>query len=286
MTRKSSGEFYAQLKAEASNPRGDIWWGGTGDPHLQAAEEELTEVYRSERLAELYPWAIAHAEQSKYRSVAIGSAVLGFSYNAEQLAKRNLPAPRCWVDLVKSEYRGEVQMPNPHASGTAYSVLTTMVQLYGDDGGFDYLKRLDVNINGYARNGGAPAVAAARGETLIAITYMHDAVTQIVNRFPLKIVAPCEGTGYAIGAMSLIKGGPNPGPARQWYEFAMTAEAQEIGLKLQRYEYPSNMNAKVPAETPDMRNFKVIEYDFKRFGGSEERKRLLARWDAEVAARR
>ena len=44
MTRKSSGEFYAQLKAEAANPRGDIWWGGTGDPHLQAAEEGLTEA--------------------------------------------------------------------------------------------------------------------------------------------------------------------------------------------------------------------------------------------------
>ena len=33
MTRKSAGETYAQLKAEAANPKGDIWWGGTGDPH-------------------------------------------------------------------------------------------------------------------------------------------------------------------------------------------------------------------------------------------------------------
>jgi hypothetical protein len=39
LTRKSSGETYAQVKAEASNPKGDIWWGGTGDPHLQAAEQ-------------------------------------------------------------------------------------------------------------------------------------------------------------------------------------------------------------------------------------------------------
>lgn len=38
MTRKSAGETYAQLKAESSNPKGDVWWGGTGDPHLQAAE--------------------------------------------------------------------------------------------------------------------------------------------------------------------------------------------------------------------------------------------------------
>src|SRR6188768_4177584 len=47
MTRKSAGEVYAQLRAEASNPRADIWWGGTGDPHLQAAEEALTLEYES-----------------------------------------------------------------------------------------------------------------------------------------------------------------------------------------------------------------------------------------------
>src|SRR3954453_21344492 len=50
MTRKSSGETYAQVKAEAANPRGDIWWGGTGDPHMQAAEEGLTEEYKSPRM--------------------------------------------------------------------------------------------------------------------------------------------------------------------------------------------------------------------------------------------
>ena len=42
MTRKSSGETFAQIKAESANPKGDVWWGGTGDPHLQAAEEGLT----------------------------------------------------------------------------------------------------------------------------------------------------------------------------------------------------------------------------------------------------
>ena len=44
MTRKSSGETFAQIKAESANPKGDVWWGGTGDPHLQAAEEGLTEA--------------------------------------------------------------------------------------------------------------------------------------------------------------------------------------------------------------------------------------------------
>src|SRR5690242_17116146 len=43
MTRQSAGELYARLRAEKDNPRGDVWYGGTGDPHLQAAAEGLTE---------------------------------------------------------------------------------------------------------------------------------------------------------------------------------------------------------------------------------------------------
>ena len=45
MTRKSAGEIYAQVRPRRENPKGDVWWAGTGDPHLQAAEEELTAVY-------------------------------------------------------------------------------------------------------------------------------------------------------------------------------------------------------------------------------------------------
>ena len=65
MTRKSSGETFAQIKAEASNPKGDVWWGGTGDPHLQAAEEGLTQEYRSPRLGELQEWATAQAKAAQ-----------------------------------------------------------------------------------------------------------------------------------------------------------------------------------------------------------------------------
>src|SRR4029453_6787691 len=100
MTRKSSGEFYAQVKAEAANPRGDIWWGGTGDPHLQAAEEGLTEEYKSPKLSDLQPWAVRQAEQSKYRTVGVYAGALGFSYNSEQMKKNRGPEPKCWADLV------------------------------------------------------------------------------------------------------------------------------------------------------------------------------------------
>src|SRR5829696_2111556 len=88
MTRKSSGEFYAQLKAEAANPRGDIWWGGTGDPHLQAAEEGLTLEYESPQNKELQDWAINQWKASNKRTIGAYAGVLGYSYNADFMKKK------------------------------------------------------------------------------------------------------------------------------------------------------------------------------------------------------
>ena len=54
MTRKSSGETFAQVKAESSNPRGDVWWGGTGDPHLAGCRRR---AHRSLHVANARPVA-------------------------------------------------------------------------------------------------------------------------------------------------------------------------------------------------------------------------------------
>ena len=71
VTQKGSGEALAQIAAEKANSRLDIRFDGTGDPHLQAAEQDLTLTYKSARLAELHPWAQRHAEQSAFKTVGI-----------------------------------------------------------------------------------------------------------------------------------------------------------------------------------------------------------------------
>ena len=117
MTLKGSGESFAQIAAEKANPKLDVWFGGTGDPHLQAAEQGLLEEYKSPMLAQLQPWAQKQAEQSKYRTVGMYLGVLGMGYNTELLAKKKLAAPACWKDLIKPEFAGEVQMANPERVG-------------------------------------------------------------------------------------------------------------------------------------------------------------------------
>lgn len=284
MTRKSSGEFYAQIKAEAANPRGDIWWGGTGDPHLQAAEEGLTEPYKSPRMAELQDWAVRQWEASKGRTVGVYAGALGYSYNTPQLAKKGIPEPKCWADLTKPAFKDEVQVANPNSSGTSYTMLATFVQLWGEEKAFDFLKALHRNINQYTKSGAAPARAAATGESLVGITFQHDAVVQKVNGAPVTIVSPCEGTGYEIGSMSIIKGAKNMENAKKWYDWALSPEAQNVGPSAKvSYQVPSNKNASAPPGSPNLSEIKLINYDFAKYGSSAERTRLLKRWDTEVS---
>lgn len=285
MTRRSSGETYAQVRAEAGQPRGDVWWGGTGDPHLQAAQEGLTARYESPMLAELQPWAVQQAEAADFRTVGIYAGALGFGYNTDIVDPNSENAPKCWADLLDEAYREEIQVANPNSSGTAYTLLATLVQLMGEDEAFEYLLALDDNVAQYTSSGSAPIRAAGTGETTIGIVFMHDSVTQAVRGSPIATVAPCEGTGYEIGSMSLIEGGPNPDNAKIWYDWALTPAAQELGQQAESFQVPSNAGAATPEESPNLEDILLIDYDFATYGDSETRAALLSRWDAEIGSR-
>jgi len=284
ITQKGSGEAIAQLKAEAQNPKGDVWFGGTGDPHLQAAEEGLTEVYKSPRLADLHSWAVKQNADSGGKTVGIYMGALGFGFNTELLAKKGAKAPACWADLLKPEFKGEIQIANPNSSGTAYVASATLVQLMGEDKAFDYLKKLHANINAYARSGTGPIKAVARGETGVSISFIHDGVTEALAGFPVKTSTPCEGTGFEIGSMSIIKGARNLANAKKFYDWALTPEAQKLGAEAKQFQVPSNKATPVPPDAPKFSEIKLIDYDQAKYGKSSERKRLIQRWDNDVGS--
>jgi iron(III) transport system substrate-binding protein len=240
MSLKGSGEALAQLIAEKANPKTDVWFGGTGDPHLQAAESDLTIEYRSPTLAQLQPWAQQQAKQSGYKTVGIYSGPLGFGYNTELLAKKKLAVPRSWADLLKPEYKGEIQVANPASSGTAYTMVATLVQLMGEDKAFEYMKGLHRNIGQYTRSGTGPIKAVARGETAVSISFVHDGPGEKLQGFPVETVTPSEGTGAEIGSMSIVKGAKNLEHAKKFYEWALTAQAQQFGAATRQYQLPSN----------------------------------------------
>ena len=282
ISMKGSGEALAQLIAEKDNPKTDIWFGGTGDPHLQAAEQGLSLEYKSPAMTQLYPWAQQQAEQSGFKTVGIYSGPLGFGYNTELLAKKKIAVPKTWNDLLAPNLKGEIQVANPASSGTAYTMVATLVQLMGEDKAFEYMKQLHKNISQYTRSGTGPIKSAARGETTVSISFVHDGVGEKMNGFPLETVTPSDGTGAEIGSMSIIKGSRNLDAAKKFYEWALTPAAQEMAVAAKQFQLPSNKNAKNDARIPDFKKIKFINYDYAKYGASTERRRLIAKWEKEV----
>ena len=83
--------------------------------------------------------------------------------------------------------------------------------------------------------------------------------------------------------MSIIDGARNEEEAKKFYDWALSTDAQNLALEVNAFQVPSNTAAETSGSAPDMSQIKLIDYDFKKYGSSDERKRLLQKWDEEVS---
>jgi iron(III) transport system substrate-binding protein len=282
VSRKPTGEFYAQIRAERDNPKGDVWYGGTFDSFLQGAAERLFAPYRSPRVDELHPWARRALAATGERAVAIYRIVLGIGANPSLLAKKGVAMPRCWADLVKPEYKRDVELSNPVTSGTGYTILQTLIALKGEDAAFAYLRRLDANVFRYTQSGTAQGPSVARGEVAIGVTFVHEFITQQLAGFAVDVAIPCEGSGDALGGMAIIAGAPHADEARAFYDWALTKRAQELANRTRNLLLPANRAAEIRPEAAKYADAPMVDIDYAKFGDPGEKRRILARWQKEI----
>ena len=281
-TRKPTGEALAQLRAEAANPKTDVGWGGTGDPFLQAAEVGLLEPYRPAYINDLHGWSVRQYAMTQNMVGGFYTSAIGFGWNTELVKKKKLPEPKCWADVIKPEYKGDIEISHPASSGTAYTILAGLVQMMGEDQAFDYLKKLHKNISNYTRSGTAQAPNVAKGEVAVGISFIFGFEGWRLNKYPVKTIAPCEGTSYEIGGIALVKGSRNMAAAKRYYDWLMGPEGQAIGAKANSLQVPANKTFKADPRIPLLDDVKLIKYDFEKYGKAAERRRLLERWTKEV----
>ncbi|MGE4242390.1 ABC transporter substrate-binding protein [Ramlibacter sp.] len=282
-TRKPTGEALAQLRAEASNPKTDLWWGGTGDPFYQAAEAGILDPYRPDYLDTLHGWAVRQYAMTQNHVGGFYTSAIGFGWNDEVLRKKKVPAPKCWKDLLDPRYKGEIETSHPGSSGTGYTILAGLVQMMGEDAAFDYMKKLHRNVTQYTRSGTAQARSVAKGEVGVGLSFIFGFENErLTNKFPVHSAAPCEGTSYEIGGIALIKGSRNRDAARRYYDWLMSREGQQIGARANSLQVPANKTFKPDLRIPAMDEVRLIKYDFEKFGRASERRRLVDRWTREV----
>jgi len=284
MARKSAGEILAQIRAEAQNPRTDIWFGASAETHIAAAEANLLQPYTSPNMAQLHDWAVNVHRITDGRCVGVSSGAIGVAWNSELMTRRNLPLPRSWQDLLNPAYRGEIQLPNPNSSGTAYTIIAGLVQLWDEDRAFAYLRAINANVNAYPRSGAAPMQAVARGETALAVSFNMEVASMAQAGFPIEIGYPEEGTSYEVACMSIIRGARNLTQARRFYDWYLTTAGMDIGPTVNQFHVPANRNAKPHPRIPDLASIRLVNYDFAKFGAGDMRRHILSRWDREIGS--
>jgi len=273
--RLSSGEVLARLRAEAKNPQVSIWFGGPSQDHIAGKKAGISMPYKPP-----LDWTLqANAHDLDWQWVGYYFGAIGFGSNADFLKKAGVPAPASWEDLLKPAFKGQVAIAFPYTSGTSYTVLATLVQMMGEDKAFEYWRKLHPSIHHYDKSGSAPVTQAGLGEVGVAVSFSHDIIAKgSAKGYPIAITFPKEGTGFEIGAMSLIKGGPEPELAKKFVDWALSVRAQN--LMQQWFRIPLNPKAEVAKGAVKADQVKLINFDAVKAG--EDRDRLIKRWRSEI----
>ena len=74
------------------------------------------------------------------------------------------------------------------------------------------------NILKTTTSGYAALLPVANGEAALSVAFIHDALSLANKDSPLTIIIPCEGTGYEIGAASILKNTQHLKQAQQFIE--------------------------------------------------------------------
>lgn len=264
--RMSSGEVLARIEAEAANPQASMWHAGSNTSHINAASKGLLEPYKPNTDFELID--ILHAEDWAWTGFYTGA--IGFVSNVNFLKEHNVEAPTSWSQLLDPAFEDNIAMAYPYTSGTAYTTYATLVQMIGMEKTLDWWEEFDRNsIHQYTKSGTACIAMVGIGEVAVGIAFSHDIMAKGINKgYPVVMTFPEEGTGYEVGGLSLIKGGPEPELAKQFIDWCYTREAQDLFQKYNRL--PVNPKATVKEGSVTLDQVKLIDYDHILAGQSKD----------------
>jgi iron(III) transport system substrate-binding protein len=272
----SSGPAVARIEAEKGNPQADLWYGAPSENHVVLKEKGLSQPYVSPNAKEL----AAKFKDPEGSWTSFYMNPLGFASNLNTLKQKGAEPPTSWADLLKPEFKAQVQVPSPQTSGTGYNMVAALVMVMGEDKAFDYLKKLHPSIQTYTQSGTAPSKAAAIGQAGVGIQFMPAFLQLIEEGYPLKITFPKEGVGFEAPAISILKGAPHLDLAKKLVDWAISIPGQNAITDAKAFFFPVHAKANLAKGLPAFNEIPTINYD--AIWAGKEKKRLVDRWINEV----
>ncbi len=275
LLRMSCGEMWARIQAETkegTNP------GGIQADLVVSVLPDQVLIGKTQGLWLPYPNSPGWQGVAKDyidpdgQAYNLGTFSWLFYGNEPRLKEKGYAMPRSVKDLLDPKWKGEILMPSPITSGTAYLIVLSFLSLYGEAEGWKYLEALDQNVAHYTRGGGGPAQLVARGETILGVATDEDALPLLRKQAPVQVAAPVEGIG-AIGQwIAIPKGSKAPDAAKKMIDLAGTPEFQEF---LATYGNLAAREVKSPLYPTRP---KLIPIDWKHYGQKEVRAKVISTW--------
>ncbi|MGB7707971.1 MAG: putative 2-aminoethylphosphonate ABC transporter substrate-binding protein [Microcoleus sp.] len=220
--RDSTGVVTAKLLAQKDNPTADVVWGLAASSLLVADKQGILEPYAPKGLQAVQPQFKDSRNPPHW--VGIDAWESAFCVNTVVSAKKNLPIPQSWADMIKPEYKGQIVMSNPASSGSGFLSVSAILQMKGETEGWKYLDALHQNIAKYVHSGTEPCELAGSGKYPIGISFGYRAVKQKNGGEPIQPVFPKEGSGWDIEANALIKKANINPSAKTFLDWAISPE--------------------------------------------------------------
>ncbi|MCU9849045.1 putative 2-aminoethylphosphonate ABC transporter substrate-binding protein [Defluviimonas sp. WL0024] len=224
--RDSTGVITAKLLAEKNNPQADVVWGLAATSLLVLKTEGMLEPYAPAGLDALDPRFRDADNPPSW--VGMDAWVAAICFNTVEGEKLGLTAPTSWADLTKPEYAGHVVMPNPASSGTGFLDVSSWLQMFGEEKGWEYMDALHANIGAYTHSGSKPCKMAAAGETVIGVSFAFRGAKSKAEGAPIDIIVPSEGIGWDMESTAIVAGTANAEAAQTLVDWSITPKAMEM----------------------------------------------------------
>ena len=261
----SSGEVISRTKAEGK-PMADLWFGGGLDAFMEAKDDDLLEQYQSDMTDKL---------ESKYKDpdgyyFSKGLTVVGFLVNDEILHEKGLEAPRSWEDLANPQYKGEIIMSNPAISGTNYAALKGLLDLYGEEDGWDLFEKINDNIDFYSKRGKDPQEKTAQGEFAIGIIPVDKMAFDTAEDYGLSVVYPEDGIAWVPEGVAIFKDSENADIAKAFVDFMLGEKAQNMIAEIDGKDTNQLVVPDIEGLDLGLPKDKLIDEDLSTFGSDRE----------------
>lgn len=268
----SSGEVLARTEAEGKS-MADLWFGGGIDAFMAARDKGLLENHTS-AMTEVVP---ADYKDADGAYIAKGLTVVGFIVNDELMKEQNLPMPKTWEDLTNPVYEHNIIMSNPAISGTNYAALKGLLDLYGEEKGWEIFEGINKNIDFYSKRGKDPQEKTAQGEFAIGIIPADKKAFDVAADNGLTVIYPEDGIPWVPEGVAIFKGSENADIAKAFIDFMLTEEAQEMIAEIDGKDSAQLIVPGVKGFDLGLPADKLVKEDLSTFGS--DRERILERFN-------